>query len=132
MTSPGDRHLVRLPVGATCALWAIATASGGIGAWQVAVLNRHATCGGPLCTIATLGGHPQLLVTLTAFCVATLLGLAPATAGLTEMDRLLLGPITVAAVAGVLSLLGVVAVVALTLIVTAGALVAVVALLDRS
>ena len=131
-TAPDDRHLVRLPVGATCALWAVATASGGVGAWQLMVLHGRAACSGALCTIATLGGHPQLLVTLAAFCVATLLGFAPCTRGLTRADPLLLGPITVAAVAGAASLLGVVALVALTLIVAAGALVALVAVLDRS
>ena len=130
--APADRPLVQLPLGATCSLWAVATASGGVGAWQVAVLNGRTTCSGPLCTIATLGGHPQLLVTLAAFCVATLLGLALATEGLTRADGLLLCPITVAAVAGVVSLLGIVAVVVLTLVVAAAALVALVALLDRS
>jgi hypothetical protein len=66
------------------------------------------------------------------FCVATLFGLAPATDGLTRAHRLLLCPITVAAVAGVVSLLGVVAVVALTLVVAAAALVVLVTVLDRS
>jgi hypothetical protein len=69
---------------------------------------------------------------LAAFCVATLLGLALATDGLTRADGLLLCPITVAAVAGVVSLLGVVAVVVLTLILAAAALVALIALIDRS
>jgi hypothetical protein len=129
---PGDRHVVRLPLGATCALWAVATASGGVGAWQMAVLNGRAAADGPLWTIASLGGHPQVVATLAAFCVATLLGFAPVTGGLTEADRPLLGPVTVATVAGAVSLLGVVAIVALVLVLVAAALATVATLLDRS
>jgi hypothetical protein len=128
---PADHQVVQLPLGATCALWGVAAASGGVGAWQAAILNGGITCSGPLCRIAELGGHPQLLVTLAAFCVATLLGFAPCTRGLTQADPLLLGPITVATVAGAVSLLGVLAVAALVLVVIAAALAAVVALLGQ-
>ena len=74
---------------------------------------------GVVCTIASLGDHPRLLITLAGFCVATLLGLAFVTRGLTEADRPALGLMTVAAVAGLASLLGVAAVAALTLLIAA-------------
>lgn len=129
---PWSRHREMLQVPTTCGLWAVATASGVVGGWQVAVLAGRASCTGVVCTIASLGDHPRLLITLAGFCVATLLGLAFVTRGLTEADRPALGLMTVAAVAGLASLLGVVAVAALTLLIAAAAVVAAVALLDRS
>lgn len=126
-----DRQAEGLPRSVTCAFWITAMAAAGVGTWLAAVLTGQASCSGVVCTIATLGDHPRLLVILAAFCVVALVGLAPFTRGLTRAGGLQLALMTVAAVAGAGSLLGVAAVVVLTVTVALMAVVALVLLLDR-
>lgn len=126
-----DRQAEGLPRAVTCAFWVTAVGAACVGTWLIAVLTGRTSCSGVVCTIATLGDHPRLVVVLAAFCVAALLGLAPFTRGLTRAGGLQLALMTVAAVAGAGSLLGVAAVVVLTVTVTFMAVVALVLLLDR-
>ena len=122
---------MQLPIAATCTFWLTALLSGGVGAWLVAVLTGNAPCSGLVCSIATVGNHPRLLLGLAAFCAVTLLGLAFVTRGLTRAGGPELALMIVAAVAGTGSLLGVVALVVVTLAVGLAGAVALILLLDR-
>src|SRR5690349_24861540 len=75
-TRSWERNAVALSIPVTCAFWLVALLSGGAGAWLVAVLTGDAPCRGVVCTIATAGNHPRLLLGLAAFCVVAMLGLA--------------------------------------------------------
>jgi hypothetical protein len=130
-THSWERHAVRLPIAVTCTFWLVVLLSGGVGAWLIAVLTDNAPCSGLVCTIATVGNHPRLLLVLATFCVTTLLGLALVTHGLTHAGGPELALMVVAAAAGAGSLLGVVAVVVLALTVVLMGAVALVLLLDR-
>ena len=130
-TRSWGRHAVQLPIAATCAFWLAALLSGAVGGWLVAVLTGNAPCSGPVCTIATVGDHPRLLLGLAAFGAVTLLGLAFVTRGLTRAGGPELALMIVAAVSGAGSLIGVVALVVLTLAVALAGAVALVLLLDR-
>jgi hypothetical protein len=130
-TRSWERNAVALSTPVTCAFWLVAFLSGGVGAWLIAVLTDNAPCSGLVCTIATVGNHPRLLLVLSTFCVTTLLGLSMVTHGLTRAGGPELALMVVAAAAGAGSLLGVVAVVVLTLTVVLMGAVALVLLLDR-
>jgi hypothetical protein len=130
-TRSWDRHAVQLPLLATCAFWLTALLAGGVGGWLVAVLTDNAPCSGLVCTIATVGNHPRLLLGMAAFCVVTLLGLAVVTRGLTRAGGPELALMIVAAVSGAGSLIGVVALVVLTLVIVVAGAVALVLILDR-
>ena len=93
-----------LPGRVTGVLWTMLVGAAAVGVWLVA--DTPST--GLLHRIATLG-HPRLVLVLAAVCVATLLGLAPFTRGLTRAGGPELVAMVVAGVAGVGSLLGVVA-----------------------
>ena len=126
-----ERQAEPLPRSMTCALWVTVAGAGGVGSLARHGAHWHGACSGVVCTIATLGDRPRLLLVLAAFCVTALLGLAPFTRGLTRAGGLQLALMVVAAVSGVVSLLGVAAVVVLTVLVASGGAVALVLLLDR-
>lgn len=107
---PWGRLPVPLTASVTCALWIVLVASGGVGGWLIAVLSGAAPCEGLFCTLATLGGHPGLLLALAGSCVVPLLGAATVTRGLTQANAPQLAVIAAAAVAGIVSLLGVAAI----------------------
>ena len=114
-TMPWYRRPVALPVSVVVAMWVVLGGASGVGAWLVAVQTGHAPCSGIACRIATLG-HPGLLLVLAGICVATLLGLAPFTRGLTSASGPEVAVMTLAGIAGVGSLLGVVALVGLAVL----------------
>jgi hypothetical protein len=127
-----DQLPVPLSAPVTCALWIVLIASGGVGAWLIAVLSGAAPCGVFVCAVATLGGHPGLVLVLAGSCVVTLLGAAAVTSGLTRAGAPQLAMIAVAAVAGIVSLLGVAAVLLLVALAMALALSVLAHFVDRS
>ncbi|WP_028922034.1 hypothetical protein [Pseudonocardia acaciae] len=103
-------HLpVPLSAPVTFALWMVVIASGGFSGWLVAVLSGAAPCEGFPCAVATLGGHPGLLLALAGSGAVLLMGVATVTRGLTRAGAPQLAVIVVATVAGIASLLGVAA-----------------------
>jgi len=75
----------------------------------VTLLTGARPCGGPLCTVATLGHHAALLLACAGISVAGLVGLIPFTRGLSQCnDREVVG-IAAASAAGGVALLGIAA-----------------------
>ncbi len=120
-----------LPSSVPWALWIVLVGAGCVGGWLAAVRTGHASGGGAVYTLATLG-HPGLLLILAGICVVTLLGLAPCTRGLTRAGWPELTAMTVAGAAGAISLLGVVAVAVLVVTAAFLAVAMLVAVVERT
>jgi hypothetical protein len=97
-----------LPRPLTYALWAITAGNLLVGGWAAAVLTGALSCSGFLCTLATLGDRPLLLLILTCNCVAAMLGAATVTGGLTKAGGAQWGVLVTTAVVGACTVLGVV------------------------
>src|SRR5689334_21523898 len=96
----------------TGALWILFALNAAFGAWLLAVRAGTAKCGGPVCTVITLGDHPPLALVLAGICVGATVVAAPLTRGLTRAGGARLGLVGVAGLSGVIAVAGVVAVVA--------------------
>jgi hypothetical protein len=101
----------RLSLGETCALWILFALNAALGAWLLAVRSGTAVCGGPVCTVITLGDHPTLSLVLAGVCVGGTVVATPLTRGLTRAGGARLGLVAVAGLAGVSAVAGVVAVI---------------------
>jgi hypothetical protein len=101
----------RLSLGETCALWILFALNAALGAWLLAVRSGTAVCGGPVCTVITLGDHPTLPLVLAGVCVGGTVVATPLTRGLTRAGGARLGLVAVAGLAGVSAVAGVVAVI---------------------
>jgi hypothetical protein len=95
----------------TGALWILFALNAAFGAWLLAVQASTAACGGPVCTVITLGDHATLALVLTGVCVGATVVATPLTRGLTRAGGTRLGVIAVAGFSGVVAVAGVVAVV---------------------
>ncbi len=126
------RRPVDLPRPVTVLLWSLLGASALVGGWLAAVARGAAACSGPVCGVATLGGHAPLLAVLAAAAVLGLTGSAFATRGLTEADGPALTVILASALAGGVAVVGVLAVVALALFALAIAVTLLARLVDLS
>jgi hypothetical protein len=96
-------------VAVTATFWALAVLNGMFAGWLAAVRAGAAACGGPACTVATLGDHPLAALILALCCFAMLTVSAPPTLALREADGRQLAVIVAAGVCGVVALVGVVA-----------------------
>jgi hypothetical protein len=105
---------VPVPLALTCFLWTVVVADVLVGGWLVAVRTGVAPCSGLLCSVATLGDHPHLLLALCATAVATLTVSAVTTHGLSRAGAAPLACLVVGGVVGVVPLLGVVAILVLS------------------
>jgi hypothetical protein len=101
----------RLSLGETCALWILFALNTALGAWLLAVRAGTAACGGPACSVITLGDHPTLALVLAGICVGSTVVATPLTRGLTRASGAPLVLLAVAGLAGVVAVAGLVAVV---------------------
>jgi hypothetical protein len=101
---------VPVPGVIACILWTVIMADVVVGGWLVAVWSGAAPCSGALCSVATLGDHPNLLLALCATAVVTLAVSAVATRGLSQAGAAPLACLLVGGVVGVVPLLGIVAI----------------------
>lgn len=101
----------RLSLVETGALWILFALNTALGAWLLAVRAGTAACGGPVCTVITLGDHPTLALVLAGTCVGVTVVATPLTRGLTRAGGARLGFIAAAGLSGVIAVAGVVAVV---------------------
>jgi hypothetical protein len=95
----------------TCALWVLFALNAALGAWLLAVRAGTAACGGPVCSVITLGDHSTLPLILASVCVGGTVVATPLTRGLTRAGGARLGLVAVAGLAGVSAMAGVIAVI---------------------
>jgi hypothetical protein len=95
----------------TGALWILFALNTALGVWLLAVRAGTAACGGPVCTVITLGDHPTLALVLAGTCVGATVVATPLTRGLTRAGGVPLALVAVAGLTGVAAVAGVVAVV---------------------
>ena len=86
-------------------LWALVPVQLAWGTVLLLIATSIAWCRGPICTVATLDHHVELLV-LSSLCLAGLLGLAPSTRGLAQASGPEVLVLAVATAAGAAALLG--------------------------
>lgn len=120
-----------LPRAASCVLWAVLVANTALGAWLIAVRTGAAPCSGLPCSIATLGGHPDLLLALCTVVVGSLAAVASMTRGLSRAGAAPLAVMVVGGVVGVIALLGIVALLALAALCLTGLVVFLLAVINR-
>jgi hypothetical protein len=130
-TRPWSGEPLALPSALTCVLWIVLVADSAVGIWLIAVRSGAAPCSGLPCSIATLGGHPDLLLTLCTVAVVSLGALAVTTGGLSRAGAAPLAMMIVSGAAGVVVLLGVVALLTVATLCLAALGMLVVAFLDR-
>jgi hypothetical protein len=102
----------RLSIFETGALWILFALNAALGAWLLALQAGTAACGGPVCTVITLGDHPTIALVFAGICLGVTVVATPLTRGLTRAGGAQLGLIAVAGLSGVIAVAGVVAVVA--------------------
>jgi hypothetical protein len=101
----------RLSAVETCALWILFALNAALGAWLLAVRAGTAACGGPVCTVVTLGDHPTVALVFASICIGATVVATPMTRGLTRAGGAPLALVAVAGLTGVAAVAGVVAVV---------------------
>jgi hypothetical protein len=104
-----NRERVPIPRRLRGTLWALIPVQLIWGICLVTLLTGARPCGGPLCTVATLGHHAALLLACAVISVTGLVGLIPFTHGLSQCnDREVIGIAAASAAAGI-ALLGIAA-----------------------
>jgi hypothetical protein len=134
--TPWSAQPVGLQPLVTVFLWLLMATDLAVSGWLFSVLRGELGCGGSLCTLATLFGHPALTLGLAAGSCVVLLVTCAGTRAFTRGTAPVLILVTIAAAVALISVLGAVLAVALVvliavaLLVLAGAVLA--ALLSRS
>jgi hypothetical protein len=111
--TPWSAEPVRLAPLVTVFLWLLMPLDLAVSAWLFAVLRGRLGCDGPLCTLATLHGHPALTMGLAAGSSVVLLVTCAGTRAFTRGTAPVLVLTSIAAAVAVASVLGAVLVVVL-------------------
>jgi hypothetical protein len=104
-----ERERVPLPGRLRGTLWALIPVEFLWAIWLATILTGARPCGGPFCSVATLGHHPALLLACVVISVTTLAALLPFTRGLSRCNERELIGIAAASAAGGIALLGIAA-----------------------
>jgi hypothetical protein len=120
-----------IPPVVTLVSWCLLICDAAVTAWLTGVTCGSLGCAGPLCTVATLSGHPLLTLSLAAGSLLALVILA----FLTRAYRIGTAPVLVAlgasSLVAAVAVMGAVALVLLALLMTAAMILLIVVLLSR-
>lgn len=111
---PWGGEPVTFPTGVTVLFWVLGVADALLGGWLTAVLTGALRASGWAFDVATLGGHPGVVLGMAAANVAVVTVLAVLTRGLTQASAVPLALLVAGGVCGAIALLGVAALLALT------------------
>jgi hypothetical protein len=106
-SQPWGRQPVPLPRRLQLILWALVPIELLWGIWLWTIITGASPCDGPICTVATLNHHAEVLLGCAVGSIVGLLGLAAPTRGLSQGgDREVIG-LAIAAGTGGIALLGI-------------------------
>jgi hypothetical protein len=120
-----------IPPVVTLVAWCLLICDAGVAAWLTAVSCGSLGCSGPLCSVATLSGHPLLTLSLAAGSLLSLVILAFPTRAFRVGTAGVLGALGASSLVAAVAVMGAVTLVLLALLVTVAMIGLIVLLLAR-